>query len=78
MSLAVIATGIWLWSQSVTDDDELHEEAPDWDVIRKGQLNMAEMVYCYHQALVASGFDGFQAMNMAASYQWFLMQMSFS
>ncbi len=44
-------------------------ETPDWPEIRAGQLNMAELVWTYHQALLASGFDEERAVYFATMYQ---------
>ena len=44
-------------------------EQPDWPEIRAGQLNMAELVWTYHQALLASGFDEERAVYFATMYQ---------
>ncbi len=48
-------------------------EQPDWAEIRAGQLNMAELVWTYHQALLASGFDEDKAVYFATMYQDKLM-----
>jgi hypothetical protein len=45
----------------------------DWDELRKVVLNMAELVWSYHQALLASGFDENQAIALVLEYQKFLM-----
>ncbi len=44
-------------------------ETPNWADIRQGQLNMAELIWTYHQALLASGFDEERAVYFATMYQ---------
>ncbi len=56
-------------------DDE--EETPplNWAEIHKGQMDMAELVFCYHQALIGAGFSDMRALQLSASYQWAMMAM---
>lgn len=50
--------------------DEKDEPAPiDWDEARKAALNMAEMVWSYHQALLSMGFNETQALALSLAYQ---------
>ena len=50
---------------------------PDWDIIRHGQLNMAEMVWGYHQSLVSVfGEDNERVLELATAYQGQLLWLS--
>ena len=62
----------------MTDDDDLPDDRHgeiDWTLLRKGQMDMAEVVYCYHQALVGAGFNSMTALQLTGAYQWGMMVM---
>ncbi len=53
-------------------------ETPDWAEIREGQLNMAELVWTYHHALLAAGFEENYATYFSTVYQDTLLRLVLS
>lgn len=45
------------------------EEPINWDVMRGALVNIAEIIWTYHQALLAAGFDETTAYALTVAYQ---------
>lgn len=49
----------------------MSDDAPeiDWDGIRQVSLSLAEILWSYHQALLATGFPDDIALTLTVAYQ---------
>jgi len=47
------------------------DESPeiDWDNVRKASLNLAEILWSYHQSLISCGFNEKAALQLTVAYQ---------
>ncbi len=51
-------------------------EEIDWASLRAASTNLAEMIWSYHAALIACGFDENNALALTLEYQRLLMERS--
>lgn len=52
-------------------EDDLSPEI-DWNELRLAATNIAEILYTYHQSLIATGFDAGQSLTLTVAYQQIL------